>query len=629
MTLNKKHLIIIETLIQHHTSVEKLSHVVEITPRTLTNYVNQINDYFEDISYIMKEHSHYFILIYDEKRFIETLTCLQQRIQSDEEVWSDRLGAVFLYLLKQKQSTIIEIADDLYVSKSVVDNAVAKLKEILEDYPLKIKGTQNVGLRLEGNEFTIRKVLIEQFSKLYQENKISDQIEKHLLELKRTFSLDESSFSRLKLAIQVTLDRLDQGNLLDQELDIDFQIFESEDFKQFKPLTNDIEEIYSIEPAKSNQEVFLLALQLFGRRASLIDEMLNDREQSLLQRIIKQTIEDINYYYTIKIDKSMFSKDIQLHIKYLMNRLLFGVKVNNNLVNDVQERFPFAYELSTVLAENIKKEIEVEVPVSELGFLSLYFSVYLEQLEQQIKEIKSVAIITNGGLSTSKLIKVNLQKVFGTLIEIVFYTEDTFKDKELEKFDLIVSTVWTNRLFNKVIYIEDVLDSQLMKLKIEQFLVYKDVRNRKLFNQSVIADFIEENDFYHIKDSIDYTDVIYFLSEQLVEEGKVNSLFTKNILKREKSKSTASGKLGFPHVGHHQDGIFIKVALIDNNLTDAEEIKIVILLATPEQSGHEAALIRLYEEILALSGNSFALNKLTKDTTYASFTHILNQEMRE
>src|SRR5699024_12859332 len=97
----------------------------------------------------------------------------------------------------------------------------------------------------EGNEFSIRKVLIEQFSKLYQEVNIPHQIENDLLELKRTFSLDESSFDRLKSSIQVTLSRLDGGNLLDQELDIDYQVFESDDFKHFQKLTKDIEEIYS------------------------------------------------------------------------------------------------------------------------------------------------------------------------------------------------------------------------------------------------------------------------------------------------------------------------------------------------------------------------------------------------
>lgn len=146
----------------------------------------------------------------------------------------------------------------------------------------------------------------------------------------------------------------------------------------------------------------------------------------------------------------------------------------------------------------------MDVPISELGFLSLYFSVYLEQLEQQIQEIHSVAIITNEGLSTSKILKINLQKIFGSHIEIVFLNEDAFENEEVKTFDLIVSTIWTNRLFNKVVYIEDILDTQLLKLKIEQFLVYKDVRNKKLFNQSVIVDFIEEKDFYHINQIDDY-----------------------------------------------------------------------------------------------------------------------------
>src|SRR5699024_9095489 len=266
---------------------------------------------------------------------------------------------------------------------------------------------------------------------------------------------------------------------------------------------------------------------------------------------------------------------------------------------------------------------------NELGFLSLYFSVYLEQLEQQIREIQSVAIVTNEGLSTSKLLKNNLRKIFGTHLEVNVFNEDALENENIKEFDLIVSTIWTSRLFNKVIYIENILDTQLMKLKIEQFLVYKDVRNKKLFNQSVIVDFIEEKDFYHFEKQDYYQDVIRFLAEELIREEKVDHTFTKRIIAREQAKSTVTGKLGFPHVSHDQQGIFIKIALIDTSLRDYPDVKIVVLLATPDETGNEAALIRLYEEILAISTNSYILEKMTKDTDYASFAHILNQEMRK
>lgn len=627
MKLNQKHLKIVEMLIQESIAAEKLSHLVNISQRTLSNYVAQLNDYFKDACQIMKEYHVFSMIIYDEDRFLNRLTTLRQELKSSEEELNDRLDAVFHHLLKRKQSTIDDISEELFLSKSVVNNLLTDLKDKLESYRLDIQGVQNVGLRLVGNEFTIRKVLIEQLPSRYEDIHLPTQIEQHLENLKKKYNIDESSFARVRLATQVTLSRLDDGCFIDETLDIDRQVFKSKDFQSFRPLKEDIAQLYAVE--NPNQEILLIVLQLLGRRASIIDDMLNDREQSMLKRIIKRTIEDINYYYTIKIDEAMFSKDIQLHIKYLINRLMFDVKVNNNLIEDVQQRFPFAYELSKVLAENIKKEINMELPINELGFLSLYFSVYLEQLDQHIRGIQSVAIITNEGLSTSKVLKTNLRKIFGPHIDIVVFNEEALENENIKEFDLIISTVWTSRLFNRVVYIENILDTQLMKLKIEQFLVYKDVRNKKLFNQSVIVDFIEEKDFYHIDQLGHYEDVIRFLSEELVHEGKVDRSFTKKIITREQAKSTVTGKLGFPHVSHNQHGIFIKAALLDVPLHDYPDVKIVVLLATPDQAGNEAALIRLYEEILTLSTNSYILEKMTKDTDYASFAHILNQEMRK
>ena len=83
--------------------------------------------------------------------------------------------------------------------------------------------------------------------------------------------------------------------------------------------------------------------------------MINEQDQTILNSIIENTIKDINFYYTIKIDEQLFSNDIKLHIKYLINRLIFEINIHNDLIDEVKKRYPFAYELSKVLAENIEK----------------------------------------------------------------------------------------------------------------------------------------------------------------------------------------------------------------------------------------------------------------------------------
>lgn len=67
--------------------------------------------------------------------------------------------------------------------------------------------------------------------------------------------------------------------------------------------------------------------------------------------------------------------------------------------------------------------------------------------------------------------------------------ENELNHFQIDNYDLTVSTIKINRLFNRIIYIDNILDEQALKLKIEQFMIYKDVRNKKLFNQSIIVDF--------------------------------------------------------------------------------------------------------------------------------------------
>lgn len=74
----------------------------------------------------------------------------------------------------------------------------------------------------------------------------------------------------------------------------------------------------------------------------------------------------------------MFTKDIQLHIKHLINRLLFEVSIDNVESIEIVKQFPFAYELSKILGDNVLKFIGIKPSIEELGYIAIYFSVYLE-----------------------------------------------------------------------------------------------------------------------------------------------------------------------------------------------------------------------------------------------------------
>ncbi|WP_436950445.1 BglG family transcription antiterminator [Staphylococcus xylosus] len=626
MILNKKHLLIIETLKKQNISIDKLSHKLSISQRTLTNYINQLQTFFDASISIFKQNKSLSMIVTDEMKFFNLIKDLEFQVYNHLDDIAERGENIFHYLLYNGVCTIDDIAEDLFLSKSVVNNNINEIKNELEDYKVNIKGTQNVGLRIEGNELEVRKVLIELFNRQYSSHALPDSIYTILNKTKTQYNLDNATFERLIIATKVVLSRIENGYEVRQKLQIDESIFESKDFIALSKIREYLTHQYSVK--FPNLEILQIVFQIIGRRASLLDEIISEDDQSILNRIIQQTIDDIDFYYTIKIDDGLFSNDIQLHIKYLINRLIFDIRIQNDFIEEVEVRYPFAYELSKVLATNIEKEIKIKVPLNELGFLSIYFSVYLQQLEQKFKEIHSVAFITNQGLSSVKLMNAQIQKIFGSQLMIDVINENELSQFQIDNYDLIVSTIKINRLFNRIIYIDNILDEQALKLKIEQFMIYKDVSNKKLFNKSMIVDFLTEQDVYHVNENMTYEEVIAYLSNELINENRVDYTFISKILEREKHKSTVTGSLGFPHTSHLYHGIWLKLAIINQPLQDYEMVKLVVLVATPEAEVNEAILIRLYEEILAITTNSYIINQICKDTDYITLAHILNNEMR-
>lgn len=622
--MNKKHLRILELLIGGDKSVQEISYQLNISERTLSNYIIQINDYFKRDIKVAKKYGRYSLVVTDDQRFRHLLHQLRKDMTILEHEQQQRRAEVFHILNHHSITVIDDLADQLHLSKSVISSIIAELKEIAADYSISIKGTPNVGLKVNGTEFNIRKMLVNQFQHYYAYFEVPEAVMNLIGRLKILYHLDEGSLNRLEAAVKVTLNRLENGHFITEKLNVDRNIYESKDYNNFKDFIDYISDQYEVQYV--NDEVLLLVIQILGRRASIIDDIISNDDESLLRLIIQNTIDDIRRDFKIQIDESLFTKDVQLHLKYLINRLIFGVKLNNDALGDVQQKFPLAFELSKVLAKNIEQFIKIDVPINELGFLSIYFSIFIEELNEKLRAIKKIAIITDQGLSTSKMIESNLKSVMNENIEIGIFIREEAESETLRSYDLIISTIKINRLFNKVIFIEDILDKKLLKLKIEQFLIYKDVSKETLINHNVLLDYLREDDVVHINEAIEYTEAIRILSNTLIDEGKVDQYFTQRILEREESVSTISNNIGFPHSVHQCEEIHLKLAILNKGLVDHGDIKLIILLGIPDHYANEAMLIRLYEEILSLSTNHFALSNIDQNTHYNDLVYLLNHE---
>lgn len=625
MKLTKKHILIIDTLLKINEVEDRLAFNLNISIRTLANYLIQLQDYFQGAITISRLHGKVDLHVINEDDFNMLYKALSQEIKEENEQENKLIYEIYQYLLSKKVHKIDDIADAFFVSKSAANKLLNRLKELLAPYNIDVKGIPNVGIKIQGSEFQIRKSLLEVFTEYIKED--IDTLSKNILkDISRKYSLEETTERRLFDAFSVSEQRLQYGNKISGKINQDDELYNAKFFEAFQGIKDKWIEAYSI--VYPDDEVLLMVLQLIGRRATLLSFLNESNYHTLLEDIIDKTIEDIEYYFSIKIDPEIFSFDIKQHLTYMINRLIFNINIENTLIDDIQQRYPFAYELSKVLAWNIEEKFDVDVPINELGFLSIYFSVYLAEIERRIREVGSIAVITDQGLSITKLLVSNLRNIFGEHVCIDVFTGDELDESTLENYKLKVSNVNLNKMFNEIIYIGDILDTQQLKAKIERFLIYKDVKNRKFYSDSEIVNHTSNKDFMLLTEgNHSYQDLVVRMVDELIAEGKVEVSFKESILNREAQRSTVYQRLGFPHADYDGDETYLKIGLIHD--ADVEDLKMIILLAIPNNVQNDAAIIRLYEEILAVSSNEYLLNKMNDVDNYVDFAKLLNNEMRE
>ncbi|MCG1424758.1 PRD domain-containing protein [Staphylococcus epidermidis] len=627
MRLNEKHIRLLKLLLNDSISLDRLSFEINISKKSIVTYIGHLNNYFNNEMEIYKKGNQFNLLIKNEDHFFKKLKDLEEELNNKLNKDNSLINNVLSVLLDNHPVLIDDLAERFYVSKDVIHNIINEIRKTSRTYDVKIIGKPNVGLYLSGEEYNIRKLVIDHFPGSVKNISLNEKLLNEFLYLSKELKLDNNTYESLKTALKVTIKRIKSNCFMSSKSLNYLYIYESLEYKSLKFTTDYLKNINS--HINSKEEILILVTQLIGRRATFLDEIISSNDEKIINQIITQTIKDVKKYFNIQIDKSLFSKDIRLHIKHLINRLIFNIKIKTDIGLDISSQFPFAFELSKVLGSNISKVANIEVSKDELNYLTIYFSVYLERLEQNLNDIKTIILITQEGLSVKKLLINNISNIFGNTINI--NTIDRYEDlNNIENdYDLIISTIINRNSTDKVIYIDNPFDRNLLKSKIEQFLIYKEYLIKNNFRKPIILDFVTESDFYIFNDNLYYQQYIDYLADELIKENKVTSHFKYKLNKREKKSNTVTGHLGFPHTGYNGDDICIKIAFLNTQCLDYKDLKIIILVATPDSMKNEYLLIKIYEEILSIASNNYLISKLQNHNNFQDFSKTLIEEMSE
>lgn len=624
--------------------LEEFAKYLGVSTRTIRNYIKEINSII--VTHKIGEIVHikelgYKIVIYDQKEFDNLMNhkdeygCLNHP--------DERLKYIIEVLINAKEIIKIdELAFELNIGRTTLINDLKKAENLLKLYDVKIKGKPNTGIWLEGNEVNIRLFILCNLCPAFIESLLANnpttfiskeyynevRLKLNELIIFNKLHINDETISNIINYVMVMLFRTIQGRTIDYLED------RYENIKMCKEYEFSLEIIELLSDRinikyKENEAIYL-TLPLIGRKAAV---NINDQAiSSSMQSLAEEIIDSINDSFGIRMnhDSQIIEKFIY-HLNFMLNRLKFNLKIKNDLILDIKNNYPLAYEMATLAGKVIESNVGLKPGEDEVGYMALYFGSYIEQYRYWQESIKKVALVCGTGLGSAQLLNIKLKKYLGKDALVHCYSDMQLNSELLDEYDVIFTTVNIKVETKKPIIKVDILFSEdEFKNAVQEKLIYSKYNlNDFSIKNSILTIMMQKNHFF-ILDKETYLDNLEFMVDGLYEMGDIDGGFKKRIMRRELKASTSFGNyIALPHaVNYIGDRIQIVLGIIKELVVwNDEEIKLIILLLIPrEEHIDNELLVKTYEELLKIAQDRQRVINLSKTLDYDEFMKILIKE---
>jgi mannitol/fructose-specific phosphotransferase system IIA component (Ntr-type)/galactitol-specific phosphotransferase system IIB component len=161
----------------------------------------------------------------------------------------------------------------------------------------------------------------------------------------------------------------------------------------------------------------------------------------------------------LRID-SLLGRGIALHLVPALQRIRFGLPLNNTLKDEIQTAYPGVYSIALECSESVEQITGVSLPRDEVAFLTMHLGAAIERL--RARPTRRILVVCGEGIATAWLLVSRLRSVF-PFIDVV----DVMSVRELHNrfvqgmwIDVIVSTVDLDASNAPVVVVSPLLNSR-------------------------------------------------------------------------------------------------------------------------------------------------------------------------
>lgn len=607
---------------------KQLSEFLNVSDRTIRSDIACINLYYDGLLIESNNRDGYHINA-------QVLSSLNINLENKIPQTSFQRCFYIIHelLFKNNELNIVNLMDEIFISKTAMENDLNAIKKHLKSYPsLKIIRQKNY-LSLEGNEESKRQLYVNLLLKKINGNFLNMDIlaalfpdfdlinVKELLEnifKKYDYSVRKIEFPSIMAYIGVTIERLLSCNFIQTEASNE-NIVKSSEFQISKEFFDSISRKLNIK-IKEN-EITFLAFVLLGRAQGDNKEMASLLNSNYpVEELVDDILEDIYTHFGVnfKNDKNL-KEGLSVHIELLLKRKKNNIQISNLYLDELKYKYPFFFEIAVRVGKLIEDRLNVKIDENEISFIEQHLGGAFENMNSKNK-YRVIMVNPNKQALSSLCIK-KIESIFHERVEIIG-SINYFEKKEVLKLkpDLILTTLPLEHNLNILTVKISIFVNSEDEVKIFQAINSLDSCR---YNVNFISDYkamMEPRFFYFDLDFDTSEKVINFMSDNLYYANVVDENFKDAVLKREELSPTSFiYSFAIPHpITAMSNESKISVAMLKKPIQWGNfQVKLVILLAI--QKGNEKKLRTFFDWLSNVVNDSKKLSSLMKVKSYNEF----------
>ena len=629
--MNKKEKLIQMLLKEQPLTSSVLSNQLDVSIRTVKNYIYQINDEYPKT--IISSRLGYSI---NKDHAYDVLRDLLSEEKGIPQTSKERIVFLLNKLLKSHQDdlfNIYDISDELYISPSTIRNELKKVKRKLNKYDIELilKGDS---FKIDGLEKNKRKMLS---SILYEESDIHflnldtlqqsfrniniDLIKSIILSefQKYHYFINDYSLSNLVLHLALSIERIrDDNHYIQNNQTINEDLIE---YKLAKDLALQLENYFQITFSKA--EVFEMTLLIASRASSFNYRTMkiSDLEEFVGKDcldLVYSLVDDIKSLYSIDLSDPEFLMRFTLHIYNLIIRSHNNYLSKNPLTKEIKTSYPLIYDMSVTIAKIIIEKTNVHINDDEIAYITFHIGSILETQKSFATKLPIAIFCPNYYDLSYKLID-SIQQYFSNdvIISHVFTNENDLLS--IHNIDLIITTVPLNVILETPVFeIKMFLSNQdryKLSEKIKEININKQKNElRKYLTQLIIPDLFERKEDFKNKN-----ECLSIMVNKLVENKYVEISFYDEIIKREQLSSTAFGNFAIPHsmkMNAYKTGINVMITRKPIKW-DNHSVNLVLMMCFNKNERY--IFNNIYDIITTILSESDNVKRIVSSKTYDEF----------